>query len=102
MRTIATITSIGACLVAVLTTGGCDGSASPQGPDAPAGEQSAQQWTMPDLVGATLQDAQDQIQALTDGTVYSTDSHDLTGADGTRSSMRTGRCAHRTSSQANS
>jgi hypothetical protein len=80
VRTIATITFIGACLAAVLTTGGCDGSTSPQSPDAPAGEQSAQQWTMPDLVGATLQDAQDQIQALTAGAVYFTDSHDLSGA----------------------
>lgn len=34
---------------------------------------------MPELVGATLQDAQDQIQTLTGDAVYFTDSHDLTG-----------------------
>lgn len=44
-----------------------------------AAEQSTPQWTMPDLVGAILQDAQDQIQTLTGGAVYFTDSHDLTG-----------------------
>jgi hypothetical protein len=36
---------------------------------------------MPDLVGATLQDAQNQIQTLTAGAVYFTDSHDLSGED---------------------
>ncbi|TDV57630.1 PASTA domain-containing protein [Actinophytocola oryzae] len=93
MRTIATIV----CAVAVLTaTAGCDGI-SPPGqessqapappappastqPGAPTGEEPAQdQWTMPNLVGAVLQDAQDQIQQLTGGAVYFTDSHDLTG-----------------------
>ncbi|WP_436501094.1 PASTA domain-containing protein [Actinokineospora sp. HUAS TT18] len=36
-------------------------------------------WTMPDLVGAVLQDAQDKIQALTDKKLLFTDSHDATG-----------------------
>ena len=39
------------------------------------------QWAMPDLVGETLQDAQDQIQELTDGAVLISVSHDLTGKD---------------------
>lgn len=47
-------------------------------PEAPA---AGQQWAMPNLVGATLQDAQDQIQALTGGAVFYTKSHDLTGSD---------------------
>lgn len=34
---------------------------------------------MPNLVGVTLQDAQDQIQALTSGAVFYTESHDLSG-----------------------
>jgi hypothetical protein len=97
VRSVTTIVSIGVCVVAVLTTAGCDGSASSPNPEAPsasnqdaptapspeapAEEQPAQQWAMPNLVGATLQDAQDQIQSLTAGAVYFTDSHDLTGED---------------------
>jgi hypothetical protein len=41
----------------------------------------ADQWEMPDLVGETLQDAQDRIQDLTDGAVLISTSHDLTGQD---------------------
>ena len=44
-------------------------------------EPAAQEWTMPDLVGETLQDAQDRMQDLTGGAVYFTDSHDLGGED---------------------
>lgn len=36
-------------------------------------------WTMPDLVGAGLQQAQDRIQALTGDAVFFTSSHDATG-----------------------
>ncbi len=39
------------------------------------------QWPMPNLVGATLQDAQDEIQSLTDGALLLTSSHDLSGED---------------------
>lgn len=96
-----TITTIGVCVVAVLTAGGCGGgdastssqqtTATPptqlgqeQPAPAPAEETpveapAAQQWVMPNLVGTVLQDAQDQIQALTGAAVYFTDSHDLTG-----------------------
>ena len=37
-------------------------------------------WTMPDLVGANLQDAQNAIQSLTDNAIFFTKSHDATGA----------------------
>jgi hypothetical protein len=37
-------------------------------------------WTMPNLVGANLQDAQNAIQALTDNAIFFTKSHDATGA----------------------
>lgn len=36
-------------------------------------------WPMPDLVGETLQDAQDDIQALTDNAIFITTSHDASG-----------------------
>jgi hypothetical protein len=36
-------------------------------------------WTMPNLVGANLQDAQDAIQSLTDNAIFLTKSHDATG-----------------------
>jgi hypothetical protein len=93
VRTIARVTMLGACVLA-LTTAGCGTSSTP-GPettppntppaqtDLPATEVPlngpAEQWVMPDLGGAVLQDAQDQIQTLTAGAVYFTDSHDLTG-----------------------
>jgi beta-lactam-binding protein with PASTA domain len=37
-------------------------------------------WTMPDLVGRNLQEAQDAIQELTDFEIPITISHDATGA----------------------
>ncbi len=37
-------------------------------------------WTMPNLVGANLQEAQDAIQALTGNAIFFTKSHDATGA----------------------
>lgn len=53
--------------------------ATSEAPAAPQGSQS--QWAMPNLVGSTLQDAQDQIQALTASAVFFTTSHDLSGDD---------------------
>ncbi|MFL6122677.1 PASTA domain-containing protein [Actinophytocola sp.] len=82
VRTIATIASIGACAVAVLAAGGCDGLRSPDrtSPTATStAASSGRRWVMPDLVGAGLQDAQDRIQALTSNVVFFTDSHDLSG-----------------------
>ncbi|MGH3765756.1 MAG: PASTA domain-containing protein [Pseudonocardiaceae bacterium] len=37
-------------------------------------------WTMPNLVGANLQDAQNAIQRLTSNAIFVTTSHDATGA----------------------
>jgi beta-lactam-binding protein with PASTA domain len=37
------------------------------------------QWTMPNLVGSNLQQAQDQIQKVTGNPVFVTRSHDATG-----------------------
>ncbi len=42
--------------------------------------EGAASWTMPNLVGANLQDAQDAIQTLTDNAIFFTKSHDATGA----------------------
>jgi hypothetical protein len=47
----------------------------------PAAGGAATQWTMPNLVGSVLQDAQDQMQSLTGNPVFITVSHDLSGAD---------------------
>lgn len=41
---------------------------------------AATSWTMPNLVGHNLQDAQDAIQALTSDAIFVTKSHDVTGA----------------------
>lgn len=66
---------VGAVLVLVSAcTGGAGGN-----PGTTTGR--AGEWTMPDLVGSTLQDAQDRMQDLTGGAVYFTDSHDLSGRD---------------------
>ncbi|HEX2133460.1 MAG TPA: PASTA domain-containing protein [Actinophytocola sp.] len=40
-----------------------------------------EQWPMPDVVGLSLQDAQDTIQATTGGAVFYSGSHDLGGED---------------------
>ena len=60
--------------------------APPTAPPAPAvdsvpsGAASASSWTMPDLVGVNLQDAQNAIQSLTDFEIAVTTSHDESGA----------------------
>jgi hypothetical protein len=105
VRIVTTLLSAGAC-AAIVLVGGC--GAGPEGEGdpattvtvenppgtvtverpataedpatgAPADDQGS--WTMPDLAGATLQDAQDQVQALTGGAVFFTESHDLSGRD---------------------
>jgi hypothetical protein len=97
VRIIATIASVGACVIAVLAAAGCGNTApaelttataappartgAPNDEPAPTEEAGAQQWAMPDLVGSVLQDAQDQIQSLTGDAVYITKSHDLSGED---------------------
>ncbi|MGV0791664.1 PASTA domain-containing protein [Mycolicibacterium sp. XJ1819] len=47
-------------------------------PDATAAP-AAQSWTMPNLIGRNLQDAQDAIQALTENQIFYSGSTDLTG-----------------------
>jgi hypothetical protein len=47
-------------------------------PEPPAAAASS--WTMPNLVGAGLQEAQDSLQALTDYGIAITTSHDAAGA----------------------
>ena len=56
---------------------------APTGPavdPAPPAAASVSSWTMPDLVGANLQDAQNAIQSLTDFEIAVTTSHDESGA----------------------
>jgi len=64
--------------VTIAVTGCQDGGSTD--PDS-TGAPGAGQWTMPDLVGAGLQEAQDRIQELTDGQLLVTDSHDALGQD---------------------
>jgi hypothetical protein len=47
---------------------------------APPAESQETSWTMPNLVGSGLQDAQDSIQRLTNYGIAITTSHDATGA----------------------
>jgi hypothetical protein len=85
----------------VATTAGCTGSAAPAEPPpvvtvtitapppppaatppavAPSAGAAGTSWTMPDLVGSNLQDAQNAVQDLTDFEIAVTTSHDSTGA----------------------
>jgi PASTA domain len=53
---------------------------APAPPPSPVGEPTGTSWTMPDLVGSNLQDAQNAVQDLTDFAIAVTTSHDSTGA----------------------
>lgn len=94
------ILSVGACVLAAAGAAGCGeiGSGTSTTEEtvtvtttertvvvpstvAPPQADSSQQWAMPDLVGTDLQQAQDQIQALTGSAVFYTASHDLSGKD---------------------
>lgn len=108
MRNLARQLSIGVAAIAAVAAAGCQsappadssGTATTAGADQattetadttpdPATDQPADQpaesdtteWAMPNLVGTNLQDAQDQIQSLTDGAVFYSASHDLSGKD---------------------
>jgi hypothetical protein len=86
--------AVSVALAAVTT--GCAGSDAPAEPartvtvTAPAPPPGATpsfprdsggtSWTMPDLVGSNLQDAQNAVQDLTDFEIAVTTSHDSTGA----------------------
>jgi hypothetical protein len=69
---------LGGC--AALLVAGCQ-DAGPAPTNPPTTVSSARQWTMPNLVGSVLQQAQDQIQALTGGAILITTSHDATGQE---------------------
>jgi PASTA domain len=92
-----------AAAAVVLLAAGCSDTAAPPPPPAPAPTPSPapftvppplteptptvviatdgpRTWTMPNLVGSDLQDAQDAIQALTAFEIPITTSHDETGA----------------------
>jgi len=82
-------------VVAIATTG-CSGTDAPAEPARtvtvtapappppitapPARESTGTSWTMPDLVGSNLQDAQNAVQDLTEFQIPVTTSHDSTGA----------------------
>jgi hypothetical protein len=68
-----------AVLAAVVLVG-CE-AASPTETGTRQPEPGTSRWTMPDVVGSTLQEAQDEIQRLTEGRLLVTDSHDATGQD---------------------
>ena len=85
-------------IAAIATTAGCSGADAPAEPPRtvtvtvtapappppvsapPARDSAGTSWTMPDLVGSNLQDAQNAVQDLTEFQVPVTTSHDSTGA----------------------
>lgn len=87
MLRVRTPTLLVTCLVCAVVLTGCE-AARPDEPTASTSGTSAaapaQQWTMPDLVGSILQDAQDEIQSLTGGEVTISTSHDATGQNRTQ------------------
>jgi hypothetical protein len=87
---------IAASVALAAVTTGCSGSDAPAEPvrtvtvtapapppaatPSPARDSAGTSWTMPDLVGSNLQDAQNAVQDLTDFEIAVTTSHDSTGA----------------------
>jgi len=84
-----------ALALAAIALTACGSPPAPPAPPAPAGPATVvypmpapvpattaptATWTMPNLVGSGLQDAQDAIQQLTDYGIAVTTSHDATGA----------------------
>ncbi len=76
------------CLVGLAALAcGCQGGlasggaapASATGATTAAATTTPRHWTMPDEVGANLQDAQNRIQAVTGDPLFLTSSHDATG-----------------------
>lgn len=70
------VSSAGTPAVAPANAGVAEPSEAPTANPQPA---PAQQWAMPNLVGAGLQTAQNQIQALTGNPIFITFSHDASG-----------------------
>ncbi len=69
---------IARAVVVLCSVLGLVGGCTTESPESP---EQVERWTMPDLVGETLQDAQDRIQDVTDGAVLISRSHDLIGHD---------------------
>jgi PASTA domain len=83
-------------IAVIATTAGCSADAPAEPPPTvtvtvtapappatappPARESTGTSWTMPDLVGSNLQDAQNAVQDLTEFQIPVTTSHDSTGA----------------------
>lgn len=64
--------------LAVVVLAGCtDGGSGPGSP--PSSSAAGKQWEMPDLVGMSLQAAQDRLQKLTGDPLFLSLSHDATG-----------------------
>lgn len=74
----ATVTHVTTTVVEQATASG-DGHGDRASHRSSSGGGAAQGWTMPDLRGKGLQDAQDAIQALTNDGIFFTSSHDATG-----------------------
>ena len=55
------------------------GGGSESGGGGDSGGGSAQSWTMPDLTGGDLQTAQDAVQSVSNGEIFFSDSHDVSG-----------------------
>jgi hypothetical protein len=51
------------------------------GDESASGGGSDENWEMPDETGKDLQGAQDDIQSVTDGGIFYSDSHDVSGQD---------------------
>ncbi|GAA1861992.1 hypothetical protein GCM10009836_47830 [Pseudonocardia ailaonensis] len=86
------VAGVGFALLTVLLLAGCGGTASPATTSTtavatppvttatkPSAAAGATSWTMPNLVGSNLQDAQNAIQHLTGFAISLTHSHDATG-----------------------
>lgn len=81
--------ALASCLVGVaalvcgcqsgLATGATAPTAATGTTTAPTTSAAPREWTMPNLVGGNLQDAQNRIQALTGDPLFLTSSHDATG-----------------------
>jgi hypothetical protein len=70
---------VGACAVgAALLLSGCQDFTT-GGTGTSGHATAAKQWTMPRLIGANLQVAQDDIQKLTGDPIFITLSHDVSG-----------------------
>lgn len=84
-----TMPYLGILVLLAVGLGACGSSTTQQADDSlpvaapaklPPATASGTTWTIPDLVGADLQNAQNKIQSLTNFSIIITTSHDATGA----------------------